>query len=97
VHVPLGGTRRGGDRDEREQVLRGIEGKSGDLKVKRERPAMRFEPAQLGRELEYGERAPVFGEIYGDAVRELRHHSARDVDFVVRGPGEVPPGVGVLT
>lgn len=45
VYVPLRWARRDADRDEREQVLRGVEDKSGNHEVKLERPAMRGEPA----------------------------------------------------
>jgi hypothetical protein len=96
MHVPLGGARRSAHRDERKQILRSVDDKSGNHIVKRERPAVRGESAQFRRELEHRECAPVFGEIYDDAVGELWHHVAWDVDFVVCGPGEVPPGVGVV-
>ena len=97
MYVPLRRARRGADGDEREQVLRSVEGKPGDHKVEFESPAVRGEPAQLRRELVHGECPPVLREIRHDAVRELRHRRAGDVDLVVRGPSEVPPGVSVRT
>jgi len=91
----LGRTRRDAQRDEGEQVLRGIERKSGDGKVERERPGVCRAPAQLRRQLVHRQRLVVVGEIRDDAVRELGHRGARYLDLVVGGPGEVPPRIDV--